>query len=384
MSKKQQRKSLNKNNYKIEALGPRWMMDAYVDYDDFVDEITDYNYASALSSTLSEMQQNVDQSFTEALGKLNLANVSSVQDFFNNLTNDAASKWNSLLQTISAIPQNQQNSLEVSDIASVINNADIGISATADNNTLSLSVESSATPLLNALELGDFDVALTDLSAVINTSAKITISFADAAPNDSEDILTVSAISGTALEAEVSVADLNTGTGVGYMNMSLNDVADVNNDVELSVSYDSTNGFDSQFLMDVELSLTSGNLPFRFKNNGQIKITENDGGDVVCSIPEIEFTNSQFDLQTILGIIDEFEIPFLKQLSFEIGGDRKRVSDIGLMINEYWTRASLAMNAAVSRVENVDCLNIETLRKCFGMITNLSAVSGILDKIEII
>ena len=136
--------------------------------------------------------------------------------------------------------------------------------------------------------------------------------------------------------------------------------------------------------MDVELSLTSGNLPFRFKNNGQIKITENDGGDVVCSIPEIEFTNSQFDLQTILGIIDEFEIPFLKQLSFEIGGDRKRISDIGLMINEYWTRASLAMNAAVSRVENVDCLNMETLRKCFGMITNLSAVSGILDKIEII
>ncbi|MCI6872608.1 hypothetical protein [Hallerella sp.] len=91
MSKKQQRKSLNKNNYKIEALGPRWMMDAYVDYDDFVDEITDYNYASALSSTLSEMQQNVDQSFTEALGKLNLANVSSIQDFFSSLTNEAAS-----------------------------------------------------------------------------------------------------------------------------------------------------------------------------------------------------------------------------------------------------------------------------------------------------
>lgn len=40
MSKKQQRKSLNKNNYKIEALGPRWMMDAYVDYDDFVNEIS--------------------------------------------------------------------------------------------------------------------------------------------------------------------------------------------------------------------------------------------------------------------------------------------------------------------------------------------------------
>ncbi|MDD6091186.1 MAG: hypothetical protein PUB71_01590, partial [Hallerella succinigenes] len=61
------------------------------DYDDFVDEITDYNYASALSSTLSEMQQNVDQSFTEALGKLNLANVSSIQDFFSSLTNEAAS-----------------------------------------------------------------------------------------------------------------------------------------------------------------------------------------------------------------------------------------------------------------------------------------------------
>ena len=382
MSKKQQKKKLNASNFKIEALEPRLMMDANVDYNDFVNEISDYNYASALSSTLSEMQQNVDQSFTEALGKLNLANVSSVQDFFSSLTNEASSKWNSLLQTISAIPQNQQNSLEVSDIASVINNADIGILATADNNTLSLSVESSGSTLLNGLELGDFDVVLNNLSANIAASAMINIQFADATPNDNEDIFTVSAISGTALEAEVSVADLN--KGVGYMNMSLNDVADVNNDVELSVSYDSTNGFDSQFLMDVELSLNSGNLPFRFKNNGQIKITENDGGDVVCSIPEIEFTNSQFDLQTILGIIDEFEIPFLKQLSFEIGGDRKRISDIGLMINEYWTRASLAMNAAVSRVENVDCLNMETLRKCFGMITNLSAVSGILDKIEII
>ena len=88
MSKKQQKKKLNASNFKIEALEPRLMMDANVDYNDFVNEISDYNYASALSSTLSEMQQNVDQSFTEALGKLNLANVSSVQDFFeDNISN---------------------------------------------------------------------------------------------------------------------------------------------------------------------------------------------------------------------------------------------------------------------------------------------------------
>ena len=91
MSKKQQKKKLNASNFKIEALEPRLMMDANVDYNDFVNEISDYNYASALSSTLSEMQQNVDQSFTEALGKLNLANVSSIQDFFSSLTNEAAS-----------------------------------------------------------------------------------------------------------------------------------------------------------------------------------------------------------------------------------------------------------------------------------------------------
>lgn len=78
----------------------------------------------------------------------------------------------------------------------MINAADIGILASADNNTLSLSVESSESTLLNGLELGDFDVVLNDLSANIAASAMINIQFADAAPNDNEDILTVSAISG--------------------------------------------------------------------------------------------------------------------------------------------------------------------------------------------
>ena len=131
MSKKQQRKSLNKNNYKIEALGPRWMMDAYVDYDDFVDEITDYNYASALSSTLTEMQQNVEQPFTDAddfqtaiteqLQNFETADLSNLglngtqveaSALFNGIATDAMQKFNTL--------QNQ--------IASQLNDPDAGLS----------------------------------------------------------------------------------------------------------------------------------------------------------------------------------------------------------------------------------------------------------------
>ena len=61
MSKKQQRKSLNKNNYKIEALGPRWMMDANVDLDGFGNQID--NFSSVVENrvdTLINPQKNFE------------------------------------------------------------------------------------------------------------------------------------------------------------------------------------------------------------------------------------------------------------------------------------------------------------------------------------
>ena len=93
MSKKVNKKKNTRNNYKIESLEPRLMMDANIDYGNFVEQIENYEFSQHVDDAISSAGQNVDSSFSEALSKLELDGISKVEDFFSDIRTSAETKW---------------------------------------------------------------------------------------------------------------------------------------------------------------------------------------------------------------------------------------------------------------------------------------------------
>lgn len=374
MSKKVNKKKNTRNNYKIESLEPRLMMDANIDYGNFVEQIENYEFSQHVDDAISSAGQNVDSSFSEALSKLELDGISKVEDFFSDIRTSAETKWDDLKNVLNLIPSDERTSLTVSGLADRINNAGLGLNASASGNKLVISaasLQSSAT--LNKLNLGDFAMDLQN--AVSSTAnASMTIDFTVADPDDENSLLNAS-LGGVDLNASVKLADLS--SPVKFMNMSLSDGEVDGNDLELGFSYASSNTFETRFLMDIELELNSGNWPFKFKDNQQLEVTKLENGGIEFVFPEIEFDDSSFNLHSLLNGLDAFEIPFLEKLEFNIGGEKKSISEIASIADEYWARTSLALNAAVEQVGGSFVLKMVDLKNCFDMILNGS--SGIVD-----
>lgn len=401
MSKKNNKKKIASNNYKIESLEPRFMMDAAIDYAQFVDN---YDQVDSIVETQLNSLQSPDlsvlgiegriQSIKDALGDLGSDAEAALSSLYTQLT----SKLQLLTEAQGVLKDDQNNivSVDAQTLKNTLNqlfieNSDqlaslnIGYEATQNGFKLTYSPDAELIALpQEGLSSGGY-ISGVGSNNNLGASAKLDIVFdlSDADGNGLVDSVEPASV----VVRDVKAIIENVGGTAKFMNLSVSEESDSDTDLLLKYS-DNASGTSSAVHLEFSVDASSNdNFPFAFLGN--IGVDKEETGAISVSVPEMQLKNDPqfeiFSLEKALNTISSSfsTIPFIRDFEFGPEENKKKIVEYVENLQEYWADVALAINGAIKNVENTSnySLDLNNVKSFFDVIlpnaqTVLSSVLG--------
>ena len=401
MSKKIKEKKIASNNYKIESLEPRFMMDAAIDYVQFVD-----NYDQV--DSIVEMQ--LDNLQSPDLSDLGIeGGIQSIKDTLADLGSDAETALGSLYAQLTSrlqllteaqgVLKDDQNNIVSVDAQTLKNTLNqlfvedfeqlsalnIAYEATQNGFKLTYSPEAELIALpQEGLSSGGY-ISGVGSNNNLGASAKLDIVFdlSDADGNGLVDSVEPASV----VVRDVKAIIENVGGTAKFMNLSVSEESDSDTDLLLKYS-DNALGTSSAVHLEFSVDASSNdNFPFAFLGN--IGVDKEETGAISVSVPEMQLKNDPqfeiFSLEKALNTISSSfsTIPFIRDFEFGPEENKKKIVEYVENLQEYWADVALAINGAIKNVENTSnySLDLNNVKSFFDIIlpnaqTVLSSVLG--------
>lgn len=389
------------NNYKIESLEPRFMMDAAIDYVQFVD-----NYDQV--DSIVEMQ--LDNLQSPDLSDLGIeGGIQSIKDTLADLGSDAETALGSLYAQLTSrlqllteaqgVLKDDQNNIVSVDAQTLKNTLNqlfvedfeqlsalnIAYEATQNGFKLTYSPEAELIALpQEGLSSGGY-ISGVGSNNNLGASAKLDIVFdlSDADGNGLVDSVEPASV----VVRDVKAIIENVGGTAKFMNLSVSEESDSDTDLLLKYS-DNASGTSSAVHLEFSVDASSNdNFPFAFLGN--IGVDKEETGAISVSVPEMQLKNDPqfeiFSLEKALNTISSSfsTIPFIRDFEFGPEENKKKIVEYVENLQEYWADVALAINGAIKNVENTSnySLDLNNVKSFFDIIlpnaqTVLSSVLG--------
>ena len=398
MSKKVNKKKNTRNNYKIEALEPRLMMDAAIDYSQFM---SNYEQVDSLVETQLEGLQTPDLSDLGIDGK-----IQSIKDSFSNLGSDVETALSSLYNELTTKLKSMSQEDGVvknagGDIVSVSEEAlkgalnslsvqNLSYEATQNGYKLTYSPDAKNVALpQGGLSTGDY-ISGVGAGQSLETNAQLDIVF-DMADSDNDGNID-SVVLNSVDVRDVNAVIENFGGTAKFMNLSVTETDDSITDLSLKYSSNTTSAtsaVDLEFIVDPS---NNDNFPFEFKDNGAIEIKKEYGENTSVVVPELVLKSGfeDFSLERALNVVSASfsTIPFIRDFEFGPKENKKKVVDYVSDLQKYWADTALAINGAVNAIENATnpgtydySLDLNNVRSFFDIILS-DAKNGLSSYLE--
>ena len=354
-------KKSTRNNYKIESLEPRLMMDAESGFD--ADRLDDYSeQIGSISGNIGELvSAAVDSIDGFDASKLDLSEYAgSFTTMFgesvDTLKTTIADKVNDVLaQSLdmahTAIEQANANLAEGVDPISKLSLTELvdtyvkdfleseqgeaykGLTFSAEGSKLTVGIDLSETKSLENLgvDLGSWGKVSVDGSANLSATAQASVSVeldkdGSGSLLDSEGDVEISAPQVDKLEVSVDIP----GASAEFMNLSVSEIESADEpSPDLSLSYTPDEGVTKN--VDLEFKVGEiANLPFYVADEGVLKVSTNDG-ELDVQVPEFKL-NKDFSLGTVLKSVESVKIEDLvSALNNNIGDLPSGVSELSFV-----------------------------------------------------
>lgn len=330
-------KKFTRNNYKIESLEPRLMMDADSGFD--AEHLNDYaEQIESISGNIGEQVSSaVDAIDGFDASKLGLSEYAgSFTTLFgesvDNLKTTVADKVNTVLtqsldQARTAIEQANANLAEGVDPISKLSLSELvdtyvkdfleseqgeayrGLTFSAEGSKLTVGIDLSETKSLENLgvDLGSWGKVSVDGAANLSATAQASVSVeldkdGSGSLLDSADDVEISAPQVDKLEVSVDIP----GASAKFMNLSVSEIESADEPApDMSLSYTPDEGVTKN--VDLEFKVGEiANLPFYVADEGVLKVSTNDG-ELDVQVPEFKL-NKDFSLGTVLKSVESVKI----------------------------------------------------------------------------
>jgi len=358
------------NNYKIESLEPRFMMDAAIDYVQFVD-----NYDQV--GSIVEMQ--LDNLQSPDLSDLGIeGGIQSIKDTIADLGSDAETALSSLYTQLTSklqllteaqgVLKDDQNNIVSVDAQTLKNTLNqlfvedfeqlsalnIAYETTQNGFKLTYSPEAELIALPQVgLSIGGC-ISGVGANKNLGVSAKLDVTFdlSDADGDGSVDSVEPVSVAIRDVKALIE----NVGGTAKFMNLSVSEIDDSDTDLLLKYSSSSTE-ISSAVHLEFNVDTSSNdNFPFAFLGN--IGVDKEEAGAISVSVPEMELKNDPrfeiFSLENALSTISSSftKIPFIRDFEFGPEENKKRIAEYVEDLQEYWADVALAINGAMNAIKN--------------------------------
>jgi hypothetical protein len=376
------------NNYKIESLEPRFMMDAAIDYVQFVDNydqvdsIVEMQLDNLQSPDLSDLGiEGGIQSIKDTLADLG----SDAETVLSSLYTQLTSKLQLLTEAQGVLKDDQNNivSVDAQTLKNTLNQLfiedfeqlsalNIAYEATQNGFKLTYSPEAELIALPQVgLSIGGY-VSGVGANKNLGVSAKLDVTFdlSDADGNGSVDSVEPVSVAIRDVKALIE----NVSGSAKFMNLSVSEIDDSDTDLLLKYSSSST---ESSSAVHLEFSVdasSNDNFPFAFLGN--IGVDKEETGAISVSVPEMQLKNDPqfeiFSLEKALNTISSSfsTIPFIRDFEFGPEENKKKIVEYVENLQEYWADVALAINGAIKNVENTSnySLDLNNVKSFFDVI----------------
>lgn len=375
MSKKINKKKNARNNFKVEALEPRLMMDAEP-LDPALESNLDIQQFDSYAEQISILSDSIGEKAVESLGlfdKINFAQfhladkanaaIEFVADSAEQLKSVFADKVNSALgNALKDLEKKyyvdevtlEEGKIKLADFVQnyVVENAEgTGLTFAVEGSKLVVNydIEYAKNITDMGFDLVEDKLKLTSEGTALNTSAKLkAVIDLDKGGNGIilDEASDVGDFAVTVEELKVSVDNL--GMKAKFMNIVLEEVDKEGEEgPDLSISYAS--GSDVSQSVNLEFGLAnSGELPFEFKDGELLTVaTAEEGLDV--SVPEIQMKGDGLSGLFSGDVLKN--LPFIKESSFAIGEQQFNLPQLVEKVNDLWTKVSIALTSTVEPVQ---------------------------------
>ena len=375
-------KKSTRNNYKIESLEPRLMMDADSGFDaEHLDE-----YAEQIESISSNMGEQVSAAVNsiEGFDASKLGLVESVGSFatmfgesVDSLKTTIADKVNTVLtqsldQARTAIEQANASLEQGAEPISKLSLSELvdtyvkdfleseqgeaykGLTFSAEGSKLTVGIDLSESKSLENLgvDLGSWGKVSVDGSANLSAAAQASVSVEldkDGSGTffDSDDDFEITAPQVNKLEVSIDIVDAS----AKFMNLAVSETESATEaKPDLSLSYTPDEGVTKNVDLEFKVEET-GNLPFYVADEGVLKVSTNDG-ELDVQVPEFKL-NKDFSLGTVLKSVAAKKLPILNSIKIPVGvGDQSEelsVAEVASELEDFW---SFVPSAIYGSVEN--------------------------------
>ena len=347
MSKKVNKKKNTRNNYKIESLEPRLMMDADVNLEEFGNQIE--SISTVVDNSISSIS-NLDLS---SLG------LDSKLDSASELISNAGDTIKTKIEGIYSSYLSSFESVKIEDLVSALNNniGDLpsGVSELSfvqeGQDTIKVNFKYNGSPVnTDEWKVPNIGLNADGANFAVNASADLSVAI-DLDKDDNGTLLSDGDdVDFSASVNNISVSVPNVGVGASFMNVSVYEEDDSKTDLQVSYTAGNTS---SEVDLEFSLDVANSNLPFELEAGKFIEISKPSGSSQFeVDFPEVSLKKS---ISALLGSIDTKKLPFLNEFSipfFDENGNAQdyslaQISDLVKSFDEYWARASLALNGIV-------------------------------------
>ena len=403
-------KKFTRNNYKIESLEPRLMMDA----DSGFDAEHLHEYAEQIESISGNIGERVSSAVDAIDGfdasKLGLSEYTgSFTTLFgesvDNLKATVADKVNTVLmqsldQARTAIEQANANLAEGADPISKLSLSELvdtyvkdfleseqgeeykGLTFSAEGSKLTVGIDLSETKSLENLgiDLGSWGKVSVDGTANLSATAQASVSVeldkdGSGSLLDSAGDVEISAPQVEKLEVSVDIP----GASAKFMNLSVSEIESADEPApDLSLSYTPDEGVTKN--VDLEFKVGEiANLPFFVAGDGVLKVSTNDG-ELDVQVPEFKL-NKDFSLGTVLKSVAAKKLPILNSIKIPVGsGEQKEemsVAEFASELEDFW---SFVPGAIYGSIENMS-MNLAQLKSSIDsfVVANIAEWGDVLD-----
>ena len=363
MSKKNDKKRIGAFNYKIESLEPRMMMNADVVLDDFGDNIS--NVSTTVESALSE----VDDLQLSGLGLDE--SLDSASAYFSGVGSNIQSLISTALENYrDALPEGTA-SVSLAALVSGLNtnlpgqlpsNIENPVFSASDNDILKLNFGVQNSLSTSELELDEIGLGIDNASISLLATGSLSIEIDFDANDDGVWCENATDVELSASVESIGVSVPNVGASSSFMGLTVVETSlqdPTLDSADIAATYQNAT---ADIGLDLELTLgTNEGFPFEFVDaNDVIKVKGPESGKFSVNMPSLQPKQGigNFSLEHIFdNKVDFSQIPFIHNCDYE----EVKISDIVGNLQEYWARASFAINGAV---EN-GVLNLEKIGTYF-------------------
>ena len=363
MSKKNNKRKIGDFNYKIEQLEPRMMMNADVVLDDFEDNIS--NVSTTVESALNE----VDDLRLSGLG-LN-ESLDSASAYFSGVGSNIRSLVSTAFENYRDALPDGTTSVPLAALVSGLNTnlpdqlpSNIGnpVFSAPNNDTLKLDFDVQNTLNASELELDEIGLGVDNASISLLATGSLSIEIDLDADDDGEWFENATDVELSASVESIGVSVPNVGASSSFMGLTVVETSlqdPTLDSADIAATYQNAT---ADIGLDLELTLgTNEGFPFEFVDaNDVIKVKGPENGEFSVNMPSLQPKQGigNFSLEHIFdNKVDFSQIPFIHNCDCE----EVKISDIVGNLQEYWARASFAINGAV---EN-GALNLEKIGTYF-------------------